>query len=884
MIGRTIAHYEVTDRLGAGGMGEVYRARDTRLGRSVALKILPDVFARDPDRLMRFEREARLLATLSHTNIAAVYGVEHDGERRVLVLEMVDGEDLARRIARGPIPVDEAIAIARQVAEGVEAAHEQGVVHRDLKPANIIVDGNGRVKVLDFGLAKAVEGDTTDSKLTQSPTLLSSPTAAGVILGTAAYMSPEQARGKRVDRRADIFAFGCVLYEMLSGRIAFGGDTVSDTLAAVLRADPDWSALPSDTPPAVAKLLRRCLEKDPRLRLRDIGEARIVLEHPHSDDAAPVTATVPARRSRLAWLPWTIVGALVVALLFAMSRGGSKPGEAGPVHLAFPMPDGRPLGIRGVHPAPPAISPDGTRVVFGVSQNEGTVLYVRALNSPDPVRLEGTTGAGYPFWSPDGKQVAFFAEGFLKRVDAAGGPVVSVCPAELGKGGTWSADGTILFAPSYASGIFAVAANGGEARAITRPDTARGEVSHRFPRFIGDTHTFLYLTRAVGTRATTNAVSGNKLRMATLDGTSDREIMPCETDAIFDDGHLIFGRGDYLVAQRFNPDTGELAGETIQLASPLRTLPGATRGVFDVSRNGTLVYQRGASIAGTQLSLTDGNGRELSKLGELELHSAPVLFSPDGKHVATSIVDTRFGTGDVWIYDVESGGRTRLTTNPAVDNNPAWSPDGKTIIFSSTRNRRVEVFARSTEGADAERLIYSGSTDHYVNDVSPDGKYILTAGLLLGGGWQLGTVPLSGGGDVRKMVVALSSVNASYSPSGRWVAFDDNEGGSIETYIIAASGAGRRWQVSTNGGVSPVWRGSHVYFFSDAGIRRATVSEKDSSLVVGTEEPVCDMSDLITFDVTRDESRMLLLRDTDATTREPLSVILNWKPLLARTN
>src|SRR6186713_711685 len=469
MIGRTIAHYEVTSHLGKGGMGEVYRARDSRLGRDVALKVLPEAFAADAERLARFQREARLLASLNHPHIATIHGIEGDGANRVLVLELVDGEDLAQRIATGALPVKEAIAIARQVADAIESAHDQGIVHRDLKPANVVVTPDGVVKVLDFGLAKAIENDASNSNLSHSPTLLgSSPTMAGVILGTAAYMSPEQARGKRVDRRADIFAFGCLLFEMLTGRQAFSGETVSDTLAAVLRAEPDWPLLPKDTPRAVVKLLKRCLEKDPRARLRDIGEARITLEAIERgvelDEPAAAVATAPAANKR-AWLPWTIAAIALVAAVasFVLSQRRVEPTQSSPIsELSIVLPAGASLSLRGQNPSPPMISPDGRRVVFGISSQGGATLYVRSLDQPNAVELPGTEGAAYPFWSPDSRQIAFFAAGKLKRVEAGGGPVTAVCNAALGKGGCWAADGTIYFAPNYASGIFAVAAAGGE--------------------------------------------------------------------------------------------------------------------------------------------------------------------------------------------------------------------------------------------------------------------------------------------------------------------------------------------------------------------------------------------------------------------------------------
>jgi Tol biopolymer transport system component len=879
MIGRTIAHYQVTERLGAGGMGEVYRARDTRLGRSVALKVLPDAVAGDPDRLQRFEREAKLLASLNHPNLAVIHGVEHDGQRRVLVLELVEGEDLAKRIARGALPVDEALAIARQIADAVEAAHEQGVIHRDLKPANIVLGSDGAVKVLDFGLAKAIEGDPSASKLSQSPTVLaSSPTAAGVILGTAAYMSPEQARGKRVDRRADIFAFGCVLYEMLTGRMAFSGETVSDTLAAVLRADPDWSLLPAETPRAVTRLLQRCLEKDARQRLRDMGEARIALDaalRGNSGDDAPAPAAVLRRPARL---PWAIVALLAVVAVVAMTRGrGATPREDGLVQLSLLLPRGAGLALRGEHPAPPAISPDGRRVVFGISRQGGTVLCVRPLGEADAVVIPGTEGAGYPFWSPDGRQIGFFAQGKLKRVDAGGGPVTLVCDALLGKGGSWGPDGTIIFAPTYASAIFRVGLDGGVPQAITLPDTSRGEVSHRFPRFLPDGRRFIYMTRAVSTRAGEVGSGGVRLRVGSVDGNFDRELMAAESNAVYADGYLLFARNDYLVAQRFDAETLELSGEPSPLANPVRMIPGASRGLFDASATGVLVYQAGSVVEGNQMTWVDLAGKEIGKLGEAAQHDNPVNLSPDATQVAAAIFDPRIGTPDVWIYDVRRNIRTRFTTDPAPDNNPIWSPDGSRLVFSSTRGGRVELYMKSIEGSKPEERFYSGTGDNFATAWSPDGRSVLSAQLVAGGGWNLNAIPTDGGRAPEHVLTMATGFNVTFSPGGRWIAYDTNEGGNRDTYVVAFSGAGRKWQISTAGGFNPRWKGSHIYYFNERGVLRTQVTESNSAIVIGSEELLFETTDLVDFDVTGDEKRLLLLRTIDEGNREPLSVVLNWQ-------
>jgi Tol biopolymer transport system component len=889
MIGRTIAHYQVTDRLGAGGMGEVYRARDSKLGRDVALKVLPEVFARDPDRLMRFEREARLLASLNHANLAVIHGIEQDADRRVLVLELIEGDDLSKRIGRGALPLDEALAIARQVADAVEAAHEQGVVHRDLKPANIVVNADGVVKVLDFGLAKALESDASPtSGLSQSPTLLaSSPTAAGVILGTAAYMSPEQARGRKVDRRADIFAFGCVLYEMLTGRQAFPGDTVSDTLAAILRAQPDWSALPANTPRAIVQLLRRCLEKDPKQRLRDIGEARIAIDAVQRGVAdEPAAAGAPAEAgSKRAWLPWAVAAIAFAAAAVAAFVPRTPRVEPSPLmDLAVTLPENASLALRGQHPAPPAISPDGRRVAFGITQQGSTILCVRRLDSPTATVIPGTDGAGYPFWSPDGKQVAFFAQGKLKRVDANGGPVTTICDAPLGKGGSWGADGTIVFAPNYASGIMRVAADGGEPVPATVPDSTRGEVSHRFPRLLPDGTRFLYVTRSVSARSGGQGVAGIKLRMGSVDGSFDREIMATESNALYADGHLLFTRNGFLVAQPFDPETQVLSGEAAPLADKVRAIAGASYSIFDASTNGLLLFQSGSTVEGSQLTWVGLDGKEIGRLGEPAQIDDPIRISPDGRYVTAAIFDPRIGTPDVWIWDIERGLRTRFTTDTAADNNPLWSPDGNRIVFSSPRRGHVELFVKNVGGSAEETLLHSGKGDNFGLAWSPDGSDVLSAQLVTGGGWTCIAIPVDRAGEPEEVLTVMTGFGASFSPGGRWLVYDSADAGNRDAFVISFRGAGRKWQVSTAGGFSPRWVGSHIYYFNERSMLRTAVTEEDSTVSIGSEEVLFPVSELVDFDIAPDETKILLLQTLDAGNRVPLSLVVNWTQKLRAAN
>ncbi len=684
-----LAHYDIAEKIGVGGMGEVYRARDTKLGRDVALKFLPDSFAGDPERLGRFDREAKVLASLNHPNIAAIYGLEQSGARRFLVLELVEGEDLAQRIRRGPIPVEDTLPLARQICDALENAHEQGVIHRDLKPANIKVDPDGKVKVLDFGLAKALEGAPADPALSQSPTIITGGTIQGVILGTAAYMSPEQARGRRIDRRADIFAFGCVLYEMLSGKQAFAGETVSDTLAAVLRADPDWGAVPKDVSNETTRLLRRCLEKDPKIRLRDIGEARILIDRVSRGDVeqSPETplASVKASIGRARrWAPWIISGALTAAALVlgAAHMNGRAP-EMPIIRASILPPDETPWDLRGTHPGPAAISPDGRHIAFTARNASGTFLFVRDLESPESRMLPGTQGAGYPFWSPDSRMIGFFADGKLKRIDAGGGPPIALCEAPVGKGGSWNGDNIIAFAPSFNSAIHKVSANGGESTPVTRVDRPRGENSHRFPQFLPDGKHFIFLVRATGSSGTLGQV-GTSIRLGSLSDSTSTELQPSVSNGLYASNHILFLRENVLMARPFDPDRFEFTGDAFPLLEQVRFIPGAARGIFDASKNGILVYQSGARMPGNQLAWFDAEGKETGRLGESLEHDNPRI-SPDGKKVAVEIYDAIGGTPDIWIYDVDRGIRTRFTFDPSPETEPVWSPDGTRLAFASGR-------------------------------------------------------------------------------------------------------------------------------------------------------------------------------------------------------
>ncbi len=884
MIGRSIGHYKVTERIGAGGMGEVYRARDSRLERDVALKVLPEVFAGDQERLVRFEREARLLASLKHSNIATIHGVEQDGANRVLVMELVEGEDLAQRIARGPLPADEALAIARQIADALEAAHEQGIIHRDLKPANVVVTHDGEVKVLDFGLARSLEGDASSPDLSKSPTLLgSSPTAAGVILGTAAYMSPEQARGKRVDRRADIFAFGCVLYEMLTGRQAFSGETVSDTLAAVLRAEPDWSALPTATPRAVRRLLERCMDKDPRQRLRDIGEARIMLDPARAGEPEP-GADGPSASRRPPVAVWALGVLLVICAggWFLTARRAPDVQDRA-VQASILIPAETPMSLWGAHPGPPAISPDGRFIAFAILEPSGPRLAIRELANDQIRTLSGTDGAGYPFWSPDSRQVGFFAEGKLKRVEVTGGVPVTLCDAAVGKGGSWGSDGTILFAPSYNTAIFRIPAAGGTPEAITRLDSTLAETSHRFPRFLPDEEHFLYVVRRFGS----GGEGGHTLRVSTVDGKEARDLFATESDAAYANGYLFFVREGNLVAQPF--DTGKFVvhGDPIQIATGVHMLSGAAHSVFDVSPSGVAVYRRGEDTSARMLYLLDNTtaGAEVTPLGDLTMYDTPIRLSPDGRSILTGIFNNIGGTADLWMIDTARATRTRLTFDPGHENNGCWSPDGSRIAFSTATGALI----KKIEGDPTETPAGPASQGLLVAGWSPDGRFLMCHQVSEGQN-RLRTISLAGdapdplAGQVLPSSIGSTGVyQISFSPDGKWMAYESSEGGRDEISAVPFGHPGRRWQITVNGGTSPRWAGRYVYYLKGRELWRIPVDARESGLAIGDEEEVYGERAIDTFDVTRDGTRIVLMCNDASSERTTLSLITNWPALLPAT-
>ena len=833
--------------------------------------------------MARFEREARLLASLNHPHIAAIYGVEESDSCRALVMEFVEGSTLADRIAAGPVPLDEVLPMMKQVAEALEYAHDHGVIHRDLKPANIKVKADGTVKVLDFGLAKALEEEQAEADLRNSPTLSAVATMQGVILGTAGYMSPEQAKGKTVDRRADIWAFGVVFVELLTGKAVYSGETPAETLASVMMKDPGLEALPSNTPPAIRNLLKRCLDKDPRQRLRDIGEARIILADVLSGAEPAEPAAAPSKgRVRLAWSVATV--ALVAALAlgaFAYFRRSPEGTQA--VRFFVSPPEtwnvAQQPGPTGASPDPLAVSPDGRRIAFVATTAEGrSQLWVRGLESLMAQPLAGTEGAARPFWSPDSRFLGFFAGGKLKKIDVSGGPPITLCDASSDRGGAWSPDGVIVFAPTGNSALQKVSASGGLPTAAT--SLGPGEGSHRRPLFLPDGRHFLF--RATGGLGGIG-VGGGPIYLASLDSAERKLVLNADAqNVLYSQGHLIFMRETTLMAQPFDAQRLVLTGEPFPIAEQIKTIATPPVGVFSASENGVLAYQTGTPTADARLLWLDRTGKQISVLGDPAPY-ADLELSPDQKRASVSIP----GQGDrrdLWLYDVVRGLRTRFTFGSADAITSIWSPDGNRIVFASNRKGHLDLYQKSSSGADTEDLLLEDNFDKVPTSWSPDARSILydTRGSSIG--TSLGVLPLSGNQKPFPLLQSQSNkFFGRFSPDGRWVAYVSDESGRTEVYVAPFPGPGGRWQISTGGGTFPRWRrdGTEIFYIArDLKLMAAAVNSKDSRFDVGAVKPLfdshCTGGTRYCYDVSADGQRFLVITAPEQAASAPITVVVNW--------
>ncbi len=881
-------------------MGEVYRATDTRLGREVALKVLLPAFSTHPDRLARFDREAKLLATLNHPNIGSLYGVEEANGVRALVMELVEGPTLADRLKTGPVPLEEALGIAKQIVEALEAAHERGIIHRDLKPANIKLTADERVKVLDFGLARALE-DEPVAGLDRSPTLSAIATKAGIILGTAAYMSPEQAKGKPADRRADVWSFGVVLYEMLAGKPLFAGETPSEILAAVIKEEPDWSALPTNTPAALRKLLRRCLTKDPKRRLQAIGEARIAIEEYAADPNADsvVMSAITARPA--AWqriLPWALAGLFFLATALALWSPWRTEKIEQPIRLTVEL--GADASVATAFGAAAILSPDGTRLAFVALGADGKQrIYLRPLDQLEATPLSGTEGAIAPFFSPDGEWIGFFADGKLKKVAVQGGAPVALCNAPGPRGGSWSEDGTIVFAPNVVGGLFRVSSAGGTPQSLTT--LGKGEGGHRWPQVLPGGEAVVFMA-GVGRGSGESKIMAYSLRSGTHEEIHGAGVMYARylpAAAGLPSGHLVYLHEGTLFAAPFDLDRLEMTGQPAPVLDGVFSNVGTGATQFAFSGTGALVYLSGKGAAGAPLQWLNARGK-LQPLRDVPASYGYPRFSPDGKRLAVTVFDS--ANVDVWVYDWARDNFSRFTYEPGMDLAAVWTPDGQRLTFASASGGgSTNIYWQRADGTGAIERLTDSENPRQPWSWTPDGKALAFTEVGPETSTDILVLPMEGdertGWKPGKPQVFLNSPFIEYapafSPDGRWMAYQANDTGTFEVYVRPFPSSAGKWQISSGGGHFPKWspNGRQLFYRSaDNRIMVATYRVVGNSFLadkprVWSETQVEHRGPSPTFDLHPDGKRFVVLKAAEGE-KEPgiqkAILVLNFSEELRR--
>jgi len=895
-IGARLGPYEIQALLGAGGMGEVYRARDTRLERTVAVKVLSSALGGSPELKARFEREARTISQLNHPHICTLHDVgSHEGSD-FLVMEYLEGETLAERLKKGPLPLDQALKIAIQVADALGKAHSAGIVHRDLKPGNIMLTKSG-AKLLDFGLAKpagmAAAAASGPAPLLSAAVTMSSPspqlsplTTAGSIVGTIQYMSPEQIEGREADARSDMFAFGAVLYEMVTGRRAFEGKSQISVASAILEKDPEpVTAIQRTAPAALDHVIRTCLAKDREERYQSAFDVKLELRW--ISEAPQAVATTAAPRKQ--WLAWALATALALtALALAVTYYATRPGPGPPLMASVVPPPGVFPDSWGRN-GPPQISPDGGRLAFVGCKTESAALsnvgsnlcliWLRSLRSTDAHEVAGTSGGYYPFWSPDGREIGFFADGKLKRVAADGGPVQIICDAEDARGGSWAKSGTIIFAATRGSPIFRVSADGGTPVAITALRAGLGLVqfgSHRWPYFLPDGQHFLYDSTPTG-----GCVDIAEMRFASLDGKQDLPLMRMCSSAAFAAGRLIYWRDGNLVAQPFDPRRGLLSGTALPIVDQVAFDSLFNFGEFSSSADGKLVYVGGQGTTGAQLVWYDRTGKMLGTLGQNDQYST-VAISPDGSRVA--IDAGRMVAFNIWVLD-RRGTRTRLTSGSGGREFPAWSPDGQQIYFTSNANGPWGIFVKAADGSGEEQPVVrfeKGQFDAAFLAASPDGKYLAYVTSDPATKLDIYIVALAGDRKPQPFLRSPASETApAFSPDGRWLAYESDRSGRNEIYVTPFPAGGAQYQVSTNGGERPVWRrdGKEIFYRANLGIMAVEVNTKGRTIELSApkslfELPVRNLTGRY-YDVSPD-GRFLANTSLRTNQAQNFELLVNW--------
>jgi len=888
--GNRLGPYEILAPVGAGGMGEVYRARDTRLERTVAVKVLPEHLSQNPELRQRFDREAKTISSLSHPHICGLYDVGHQDGVDYLVMEFLEGETLADRLSRGRIPTEQLLRFSIEIADALDKAHRQGIVHRDLKPGNIMVTKSG-IKLLDFGLAKLrmlddAAGSAGLSRLATEFSAGAPLTERGSILGTFQYMAPEQLEGKEADARSDIFSFGSVLYEMATGQKAFSGKSQASLIASVLEHEPPpISSVQPLIPPALDRVVKTCLAKDPDDRWQTAHDLESELKWiSQMGSQAGVPAPVAARRKNRERLAWSAFGvAALAAALFAAGYLRRAPKPEAPIRASLPLPEKMFLGEM-------ALSPDGARLALTLAKPGGQpALWIQSLNAPANQPVADAENAFFPFWSPDSRFVGFFTgDGKLKRVDASGGSLLTICDAERGVGGTWNRDGTIVFAPLPTSPLFRVAAGGGQPVAVTKLDASRHETAHRYPQFLPDGRHFLYMAVNLSVPANDPA---NAVRLGSLDGKNDRPLVRVASNAAFVSGHLLYATSDRaLLAQKLDKRF-EPVGEPTPLAPRLGNTTWANFANFTVSENGLLLYAP-PSVTLSQLLWFDRGGKQIGSVGEPARFFSPRL-SADGRRIAVDVFDPAKNALDVWLYNAEGGGGNKFVFGPGSANNgsPTWSPDGKRLAFSSDRkatNSRPDIWIKPVDGG-AEEILLENADNNTPEDWSKDGRFLSFQVIPAQGrrSYQLWALDLAN--KQKATAVATSGNNGAadsrFSPDGRLFAYDSDESGRYEVYVQAFPGPGGKWQISSAGGSLPRWRGDgkEIFYLSLDNKIMAVPVETVPTFHAGAPAPLFAVHPGLAgtvYDVSTDGKRFLVNSLPADQGSPPLSLLVHWTGLL----
>ena len=896
--GTRLGPYEIVSPLGAGGMGEVYRAKDTRLDRAVAIKVLNSSLAATPDLKARFEREARTISQLNHPNICTLHDVGHDGGTDFLVMEFIEGESLAERLKKGPLPLDQLLKIGIETADALDKAHRSGIVHRDLKPGNVMLTKTG-AKLLDFGLAKPLAtaagasgiGSGSSASVLSAAMTMTSPasplTSAGSIVGTVQYMSPEQIHGAEADARSDIFAFGVMLFEMATGKHAFAGKTQSAVVGSILAVDPPpVSSLQPSAPPALDRIVRICLEKDPNDRYQCAHDLMLSLQ---AIAETPATATTSAAATSVRGISRSVWFATATALLIAVAAAGyfaSLALQPKPVVHAYILPPGKAQFSTGFGAGAPVISPDGSKLAFVARNEQGKpMLYVQPLSSPTAQPLAGTEDPSHPFWSPDSRSLGFFAGNLVKRIEADGGPAQTVCAAASTneRGGAWSASGTILFGyGSTVSPLSRVSAGGGTPAPALKFES--GENAHRWPQFLPDGKHFLFFVN-------TSKADATGIYVGSIDSTTRKLVVHTATHAQYaPPGYLLFLREQTLMAQPFSLSRLEVTGEAVPIAEPVSANIGIRRAIFSVSDNGVLVYRSGgSSSSGSQLLWFDRQGKQLGKVGGEEPYSTPAI-SPDGTRVAVDI--SASGNSDIWIFDLSRGTKTRLTFGPASNRSPLWTPDGESIVFSSNRKGLYHIYRKAADNSGPEEVVLESNASEQAYAISHDGRYLVYERNDAAGktGVDIWALPLFGERKPFPVVeTQFSEIMPAISPDGKWMAYSNNESGRYEVYVTPFPGGGAKSQVSTGGGVIPQWRrdGRELYFQTeDQHVAAVDVSTRGAAIQLGTPRTLFQASMIQANNggfTTLDGKRFLVnALSTSTEGGDPFTLITNWPGLLKK--